>query len=194
MSRLEKLRNSLRGAFSRFRNPSFHFLCLSLPDIMEICRGEGRLYAFDGGGFCLKWLNVRIVRARLGTSQGCVITRKKPRPPCWTLGALTASVAFSWCSRRGRVIHPSGHSSSLLHEEVGLLSDAARCRCGKTVVFSSIAHHFLQEGKRVILLAHRRELLHQAEQTMSRMLNGACDIQVGPPHELIGTLSFTSFI
>jgi DNA repair protein RadD len=38
---------------------------------------------------------------------------------------------------------------------------------GKTIVFSAIAHAALARGKRILILAHRRELIRQASQKLT---------------------------
>ena len=38
--------------------------------------------------------------------------------------------------------------------------------CGKTVIFSDIAKKCVEQGKRVLILAHRGELLEQAQQKL----------------------------
>lgn len=45
--------------------------------------------------------------------------------------------------------------------------------CGKTIVFSHIAEDFVKQGKRVLILAHREELLYQAQDK----LKAACGIE-----------------
>src|SRR5438045_2169189 len=39
---------------------------------------------------------------------------------------------------------------------------------GKTVLFVEIIKHFLLQGKRIMLIAHREELINQAWQTLYR--------------------------
>jgi len=50
--------------------------------------------------------------------------------------------------------------------------------CGKTVLFSCIAAQFLERGQRVMVLAHRQELLSQARSTMSKMFGSKYNMQV----------------
>lgn len=49
---------------------------------------------------------------------------------------------------------------------------------GKTVTFGHIAKHFLNRG-RVLILAHRQELIYQAQRTMRRILGFEPDIEMG---------------
>ena len=46
------------------------------------------------------------------------------------------------------------------------------------MIFSSVAEHFLKQGKQVMVLAHRRELLEQAGSTMNWMFRGRYTMQV----------------
>lgn len=49
--------------------------------------------------------------------------------------------------------------------------------CGKTVVFAKIAEQCVKDGKRVLVLAHRGELLTQAADKISQVSNLGCAIE-----------------
>jgi superfamily II DNA or RNA helicase len=50
--------------------------------------------------------------------------------------------------------------------------------CGKTVVFSHVAQHFVKLG-RVMVLAHRAELIHQAADKIGRVTGTGPDVEMG---------------
>jgi len=49
--------------------------------------------------------------------------------------------------------------------------------CGKTVLFGDVAHHW--QYKRVLVLAHRDELIRQAAKKIYEITGEACDIEMG---------------
>lgn len=48
---------------------------------------------------------------------------------------------------------------------------------GKTVLFGHVAHHFIKTGKRVLVLAHRGELLEQAADKLRQICNDWVDFE-----------------
>lgn len=61
-----------------------------------------------------------------------------------------------------------GHSRTLLVLPTG---------CGKTVVFAKIAEECVREGKRVLILAHRGELLQQAADKLKKATGLNCAVE-----------------
>lgn len=51
--------------------------------------------------------------------------------------------------------------------------------CGKTIVFASIIEDLVRMGKRVLILAHRGELLDQAADKISRSTGMGCSVEKG---------------
>ena len=49
--------------------------------------------------------------------------------------------------------------------------------CGKTVVFSKVIEDQVKEGKRVLVMAHRGELLDQAADKLHRMTGLTCAVE-----------------
>lgn len=46
--------------------------------------------------------------------------------------------------------------------------------CGKTIVFAKVAEECVRQGKRVLILAHRGELLEQAADKIKKSTNLGC--------------------
>eukprot|EP00873_Tetraselmis_striata_P043539 jgi/Tetstr1/463803/TSEL_008618.t1 len=121
------------------------------------------------------WRSVQPQRRRSSSRTAAEGLRDEAPPPASASGgfpglrdyqvAAKEAVLEAWgtdCRRRLLLVLPTGRRF---------------CSCGKTVIFSSIAEHFLQQGQRAMVLAHRRELLHQAGGTMSWMFSGRYKIQ-----------------
>ena len=49
--------------------------------------------------------------------------------------------------------------------------------CGKTIVFAKIAEECVRRGKRVLILAHRGELLEQASDKIARATGLRCAVE-----------------
>lgn len=49
--------------------------------------------------------------------------------------------------------------------------------CGKTIVFCKLAEHLVAQGKRILILAHRGELLQQAADKMSKATGLQCAVE-----------------
>lgn len=49
--------------------------------------------------------------------------------------------------------------------------------CGKTIVFAKIVEDCVREGRRVLILAHRAELLEQAADKLSRSTGLKCAVE-----------------
>lgn len=76
-------------------------------------------------------------------------TRTKRKPPCWVSGSQGV--------QRTLLVLPTG--------------------CGKTIVFAKISEDCVKRGERVLILAHRGELLEQAADKIHKACNLNCSVE-----------------
>ena len=62
----------------------------------------------------------------------------------------------------------NGHNKTLLVLPTG---------CGKTIVFASLTEDLVREGNRVLILAHRGELLEQAADKIFKTTGLRCSVE-----------------
>lgn len=85
-------------------------------------------------------------------------------------------------SRTGFTISEIGESDyigvTVDHDNRYLLDDfTVTHNCGKTIVFSSLTKEMVRRGERVLILAHREELLRQAADKLERLTGLECAVE-----------------
>ncbi len=98
--------------------------------------------------------------------------------------------------RTGFHVEPAGHGKYYGFTVDGdnryLLSDfTITHNCGKTIVFSSVAEHQVNLGHRVLIVAHRGELLTQAAEKLKAASNLDAALEQGESHSLGSFLPVT---